>query len=84
MPRTASALKRARQSKDRQRRLQPVKTFMKTSIRKVADAAKAGNKEEAAKLISQTYKAIDMAAKKKIIHPRNAARKKAAVAKMAR
>lgn len=83
MPRTASVAKRARQNNDRQRRLQPVKTRMKTALRKVADAAKAGRKDELIQLIPQTYKAIDMAAKKHIIHPRTAARKKSSVARMA-
>ncbi len=83
MPRTASVTKRARQNKDRNKRLQPVKTIMKTSIRKISDAAKAGKKDEVIKLLPQTYKAIDMAAKKNIIHSRNAARKKSAMAKLA-
>ena len=83
MPRTASATKRARQSKDRNKRLQPVKTIMKTSIRKMSDAAKTGKKDEVAKLLPLAYKAIYMAAKKNLIHPRNAARKKAAMAKLA-
>jgi small subunit ribosomal protein S20 len=82
MPRSASAAKRARQTVSRQKRLLPVKTFMKTSIRKVKDAVKAGKKKEAEALLPQTYKAIDMAAKKNIIHTRNAARKKSAVARM--
>ncbi len=83
MTRTASATKRARQSRDRNKRLQPVKSLMKSSIRKVIDAAKAGKKQDVVKLLPQTYKAIDMAAKKHLIHPSNAARKKSAIAKLA-
>ncbi len=56
---------------------------MKTMMRKVSDAAKAGKKEEVVKLLPQAYKAIDMAAKKKIIHKKNAAHKKSLVAKLA-
>lgn len=44
------------------------------------DAAKAGKKDDAQKLLSETYKAIDMAAKLNIIHKRNAARKKSRMA----
>lgn len=83
MPLTESAIKRSRQNKERQKRLQPFKTNMKTMLKKVADAAKAGNKEEVKKLMAQTYKAIDMAAKKNLIHHKNANRKKASVAKLA-
>jgi len=83
MPLTESAIKRSRQNKERQKRLQPFKTNMKTMLKKVADAAKAGNKDEVKSLIAQTYKAVDMAAKKGIIHRKNADRKKASVAKLA-
>jgi small subunit ribosomal protein S20 len=55
---------------------------MKTMIRKVTTAVKAGDKTEASKLIAGAYKAIDMASKKHIIHPKNAARKKSGIAKM--
>lgn len=82
MPRTKSASKSARQSVDRKERLQPFKTNMKTMIRKVMDAVKAGKKDEAAKLLPAVYKSIDMAAKKEIIHRNTAARKKSLVARM--
>lgn len=82
MPITSSAVKASRQSRVRRERRQPVKTTMKTMIRKITLAAKAGNKAEAGKLIASAYKAIDMACKKHIIHPKNAARKKSNIAKM--
>lgn len=82
MPRTKSASKSARQSVDRKERLQPFKTNMKTMIRKVMDAVKAGKKDEAAKLLPAVYKSIDMAAKKEIIHRNTAARKKSLVARV--
>ena len=52
-------------------------------MRKMTDAAKAGKKEEISKLLPQVYKAIDMAAKKNIIHRKNAAHKKSSMAKLA-
>jgi small subunit ribosomal protein S20 len=82
MPLTKSAIKRARQSLVRKERRRPYKTQMKTLIKKVTEAAQTST-AEAAKLLPQVYKAIDMAAKKGIIHPSNAARKKSAMAKMA-
>lgn len=81
MPLTKSAIKAARQSTKRQSRLQPYKTKMKTMMRKLQDAAKAG-KGEAQKLLPEVYKVIDTAAKKQLIHPRNADRKKALMAKL--
>lgn len=83
MPITSSATKAMRQAAVRKERRQPVKTTMKTMIRKVTLAAKAGNTAEVQKLLPQAYKAIDMAAKRNIIHWKNAARKKAGVAKLA-
>ena len=63
-------------------RRQPHKTRLKTALRKFSDAVKAGNRDEAVKMIPMVYKAIDMAAKKHIIHPNNASRKKSLVARM--
>jgi len=83
MPLTESAIKRSRQNKERQKRLQPFKTNMKTMLKKVADAAKAGKKDEVKALLPMVQKAVDMAAKKGLIHRKNADRKKASVAKLA-
>jgi small subunit ribosomal protein S20 len=82
MPITKSAVKAAKQSKVRQSRLLPYKTNMRTMMRKLRDAVKEGKKEDAQKLLATAYKSIDMAAKKKIIHRRNADRKKASMAKL--
>lgn len=81
MPIIKSAIKRAKQNKVRSERLRPYRTNMKTMIRKIADLVKAGKKDEALALIPQVYKAIDTAAKKNIIRNKNAAKKKASVAK---
>jgi len=82
MPRTESAIKRARTNIEKHVRLQPYKTQMKTLLRKISEAAKAGKKDEATALLPQVYKSIDMAAKKNIIHWKTAARKKAGAAKL--
>ncbi|OGJ62828.1 hypothetical protein A3C37_02935 [Candidatus Peribacteria bacterium RIFCSPHIGHO2_02_FULL_53_20] len=83
MPITSSATKAMRQAAVRRVRRQPVKTTMKTMIRKITLAAKEGKAAEVQKLLPLAYKAIDMAAKKNLIHWKNAARKKAGVAKLA-
>lgn len=82
MPITKSAVKAAKQSKVRQTRLLPYKTQMRTLMRKLRDTVKDGKKDEAQKLLAIVYKSIDMAAKKNIIHRRNADRKKASMAKL--
>ena len=82
MPLIKSAIKRAKQNEQRRKRLLPYRTIMKTMIRRIVDLTKAGKQDEAAKHLSATFKAIDTAAKKNIIHPKNAARKKARVSKL--
>lgn len=83
MPLTRSAIKRARQSSVRQARLRPYKTLMNTMMRKITDAAKAGNKEELAKLLPIAYKSIDTAAKKGLIKSNTADRRKSRMARLA-
>ena len=51
-------------------------------MRKMVDLTNEGKKDEAAKLLPSVYKTIDTAAKKNIIHPKNAARKKSRMAKL--
>ena len=82
MPLTQSATKRARQSIVRHGRLLPYKTLMKTMMRKVSDAEKAGDKAALVSLMPHAYKMIDMAAKKNIIARRNADRKKSRIARI--
>ena len=82
MPIIKSAVKRSRQSEVRRVRRQPFKTHMKTMIRKISDLAKEVKKDAAEKTLPLVYKAIDTAAKKFIIHPKNAARKKSNMAKL--
>lgn len=82
MPILQSSIKSARTSVERRVRRLPFKTSMKTEIRRIADLVKAGKKDEAAKALAKAYKAIDTAAKKNIIHWKNAARKKSSVARM--
>jgi small subunit ribosomal protein S20 len=83
MPIIRSAIKDAKKSEERRERRLPSKTSMKTMIRKLADLAKEGRKEEARALLPKVFKAIDTAAKKRIIHSRNAARKKSSAARLA-
>ena len=81
MPILQSSIKAARQNTVRNARRLPFKTGMKTQIRKVSDLVKEGKLSDAAKMLPAAYKAIDMAAKKNIIHWKNAARKKSLLAR---
>ncbi|MBU1446507.1 30S ribosomal protein S20 [Patescibacteria group bacterium] len=81
MPIIKSAKKRVKQSEKRRQRNYPVRSKMKTFIKKVLIAVKDGNNEEAVKLMPETFKIIDTATKKNIIHKNNAARKKSRLAK---
>ena len=82
MPLIKSAIKRARQNTVRMNRRKPVKSYMKTMMKKMEEAVKGGKRDEAVKMLSETYKAIDMAAKINIVHKNNAARKKARMARL--
>ncbi|MDD5025762.1 MAG: 30S ribosomal protein S20 [Candidatus Peribacteraceae bacterium] len=84
MPITKSAIKRARQDEKRRIRRRPFSTHMKTMISKIIALAKEGKKSEAEKLLPLVFKSIDTAAKKHLIHPKNAAHKKSAVSKLLR
>jgi small subunit ribosomal protein S20 len=81
MPIIKSAKKRVKQSEKARKRNYPVRTKMKTGIKKVLDAVKDGDKKKAEDLLSKAYKIIDTAAKKNIIHKNNAARKKSMLAR---
>lgn len=82
MPLTLSAIKQSRQNAVRRERLRPYDTRMKTMIRKVSDLVKDGKLTDAATLLPTVYKAIDTAAKKGILHPKTAARRKSKMARM--
>ncbi len=82
MPILKASIKHARQSKERNARRQPFKTGMKTYMKKVHDLVKEGKNAEAIKILPLAHKAIDTAAKKNIIHWKNAGKKKSALARM--
>ncbi len=73
-----SQKKRNRQNVVRRQRNKHVVSDLKTSIRKVEQAAAAG--EPTDELYRAAQKKIDTAAAKGVLHPNNAARKKARLA----
>ena len=70
--------KRNRQTAVRRHRNKSVMSDLKTSIKKVQDAAAAG--EPTDELLREAQKKIDTAASKGVLHPRTAARKKSRLA----
>lgn len=81
MPIIKSSKKRAKQNVVRQERNYKVRSKVHTYMKKVADLVKSNNVDQAEKLLPDTYKEIDMAAKKNIIHKNNAGRKKSLMAR---
>jgi small subunit ribosomal protein S20 len=80
MPNTKSAEQRMRNSARKQERNRTVKSKLKTLETKYLDLVKAGNKDEAAKVLKATASAYDKAAKKGVVHKRNSDRKKSRLA----
>ena len=70
-----------RQNIKRKARNFPVRSKLKTLMKNAETMIKEGNIEEVKKTLPEVYSIIDMACKKKIIHPNNAARKKSKIAR---
>lgn len=81
MPVIKSAKKRLRQNVKRRARNFPVRSELKTMFKKGLSLIKDGKADEAVKVMPKIYSIIDMACKKKILHPNNAARKKSRLAR---
>ena len=81
MAHSRSAAKRVRQNLKRRLRNRSNKTYIKTRVKKFLAAVSEGNAAEAASEFRKTSQALDRAARKNIVHPNLAARKKARLAK---
>ena len=80
MANTRSAAKQARAAVRRRTRNRTQISTVRTSEKKIRSLAKAGNTEEAAKLVSQFQSQIDRAAKKGVVHKNAASRHKQRIA----
>ncbi|MEX0639141.1 MAG: 30S ribosomal protein S20 [Balneolaceae bacterium] len=74
MPQHKSAIKRVRQNEKRRARNRIQRSKMRTLTRKALDASE---KSEAEKALKDAVSFLDKMAAKGIVHPNNAARKKA-------
>jgi small subunit ribosomal protein S20 len=73
---TKSALKAIRVSERKQAQNKPVKSGLKTLVKKAQASIAAGNEEVAGLAVADAMSALDKAAVKGVIHGNNAARRK--------
>ncbi len=81
MPNIKSSIRSVKTDAERRIRNAAVKSTVKTASRKVMDAVKAGNAEEAKALLVNASKTIDKAASKGVLHKNAASRKKSRLAR---
>lgn len=78
MPQHKSAIKRVRQNEKRRKHNRTLRSRMRTLLNKVLETT---DKDEAQTHLREATSYLDRVASKGIIHPNNAARKKAKLAK---
>ena len=76
MPRRRTSIKRQRVDKKKHLRNLKVKQQLKKTIKKFQALVSAKNINEAKILLPKVYSSLDKAAKKRILHPNTASRKK--------
>jgi small subunit ribosomal protein S20 len=81
MPRRRTSLKKTRQDKKKHFRNLKIKQQLKRTIKKLQALLSAKNITEARILLGKVFSQLDKAAKKKVIHPRTASRKKSRLMK---
>ncbi|MCX8000277.1 MAG: 30S ribosomal protein S20 [Leptospiraceae bacterium] len=80
MPNLKSSKKDVRRIKKRRERNAQQKSTIRTYAKNILKAIKANNKEEAQTLYNKFASLVDKAAKKNLIHKKNADRKKSRIA----
>ena len=75
-----SQIKRIGTNEKARLRNKSVKSSLKTSVRRLREAADSGDAAKAQELLKDASKALDKAASKGVIHPNQAANKKSALA----
>ena len=76
MPNSASAKKRLRQSIERRDRNRAKKSAIRTAIRNVREAVKAGDTAKAEEAFRVAAKRLDRAGSQRVIHPNKSSRLK--------
>ena len=81
MEHSKSAAKRVRQDRSRRLEHRSNKTYIKTRVKKFMVAVEEGSLQDARTEYNRTAQALDRAARKRLIHPNLAARKKSRLAR---
>ncbi|WP_196593992.1 30S ribosomal protein S20 [Pectinatus sottacetonis] len=81
MPNIKSSIRSVKTDAERRAKNAAVKSTVKTAFRKVSDAVKAGNADEAKTFLAVACKKIDKAAADHVYHKNTAARRKSRLAK---
>lgn len=81
MPNTKSAQKRTRVSERKRVRNKSIRTLSKSSIAKAERLIFSGELESGQAAVATVVSVLDKAAKKGVIHPKNAARRKSRLVK---
>ena len=76
-----SQIKRNKQNEKARLRNKAVKSSLKTSIRRFRETAESGNTDEAGVALRVACRQLDKAASKGVIHKKQAANRKSAIAK---
>ncbi len=84
MPNTRSAKKRLRQNEARRERNRSTKSTLRSQLRSVREAVKAGEIEKAEQEYVQAARRLDRAGARNLIHPNAAARTKSRLQKLIR
>jgi small subunit ribosomal protein S20 len=81
MPRRRTSLKRNRADRKRHLRNTKIKQELKKTIKKFQSLVDSKNMAEAKALLQKAFSKFDKAAKKNVVHPRTADRRKSRLAK---
>ncbi len=81
MPRRKTSIKKTRADKKKHLRNLKVKQQLKKTLKKIQTLLAAKNLTEAKALLGNVFSQLDKAAKKRIIHPQTANRKKSRLAR---
>ena len=81
MPTHESAAKRLRQSEKRRLHNRSIRSMCRTNVVKAGRLIASGEIEEAREAVTVAISSLDKAAEKGVIHPNNAARRKARLVK---
>jgi len=83
MPNIKSAKKRVKTIRVRTARNAAIKSSVRTAIRRFNEALNQGNPKGSADELNRAFSTVDRAAKKGVIHPNQAARRKSRLARRA-